>query len=424
MTGYLRLQRTVFSLQKYYKATDVLFCTGFFIYVLSLILDLSMWFFSVDTGASSTAVAVTMMRYLAYAIMLLKIVYDFGVEYKNFGYLVVFAGITGVALITSKNTMLLFYFIVILAARGVSGRMIISTTFAAQGFVLILTVLMSKIGVITDYVTDRHGRTRHFLGFQWATTSALIFLYMVFEYIYLKKGRLTISEFIVLNAINIYLFKMTDSRMAFLIVMASLTFFFIFGRCFARNRVHRYNRKKRMGRLGFFAWASVALPWLIAVGSIYLHKIYVKGSGMDKLNKLLSNRLNYGRKAIDKYGISLFGKKMVWIGYGLNDTEKGEYNYVDCSYLRLSIEYGIIFLALILLICSLIIYKANKNGEIYLAWIMIFILLISVTESRLLNFAFNPFLLMAFASLTRSRNDNIINKEVYPCITDLKSETS
>ncbi|MBQ6230917.1 MAG: hypothetical protein IJJ74_07335 [Eubacterium sp.] len=393
MTGCLTKKRVIISLRRYKSASDVLFCTGFFIYVVTLIMDLSMWTFAEDGGGNSTASAMKLIRYLAYAIMAVKIVYDFSVEYKNFKYLTVFAGVAGLALLTSKNTMIVFYFLVILAARGVSARMIISTALQAQGLTLSIAVLFSQIGLLVDYITDRSGRIRHFMGFQWATTSALIFLYMVFEYIYLKKGRINIPEFAIINIFSYYLYIMTDSRMSFLLVLASTLFFLAFGGVISKKRKPSFRR--------LFTWIIIAMPWIVAAASIYLHKIFIKGGSLDKLNVLLSNRLNYGHQAIDNYGISLLGKKMVWIGYGLNDTGKGTYNYVDCSYLRIAIEYGLIFLAMILFIYSLVIYKAYKNGRKDLVWITLFILLISVTESRLFNFAFNPFMLLAFSSLRK-----------------------
>ena len=102
-----------------------------------------------------------------------------------------------------------------------------------------------------------------------------------------------------------------------------------------------------------------------------------------------------GRAGIDEYGLKLFGNKIEWIGYDA-DWESGmKYNYVDSSYLQIALEYGIIVLAVILLLYALLIFTSIKNKKYYLCWLALIILVFCVTEPRLVKLAYNPFLLLA-----------------------------
>lgn len=76
------------------------------------------------------------------------------------------------------------------------------------------------------------------------------------------------------------------------------------------------------------------------------------------------------------------------------------YNYVDCSYLQLLLEYGVLFLIAVIGIYTVAIYRAVKVQDYYLVWILLIVLLFGITEPRLMNFAFNPFPLMAFCRLS------------------------
>lgn len=96
------------------------------------------------------------------------------------------------------------------------------------------------------------------------------------------------------------------------------------------------------------------------------------------LNSILSDRLRLGANAIEQYGFSLFGKPIEWIGFSIKKTTMEEaigYNYVDSSYLQLGLNYGLIFLGVVLLIYSIIMNRAIKRKDYYLVSIITIILL-------------------------------------------------
>ena len=112
-----------------------------------------------------------------------------------------------------------------------------------------------------------------------------------------------------------------------------------------------------------------------------------------RVNSLLSGRLRLGYQAIADYGVTLFGHPIEWIGFALGTAPDKAYNYVDCSYLQVMLEYGVVFLILIVLLYSLAIRKAIAKKRYDLCWILLFILIFSITEPRLADLAFNPFVL-------------------------------
>ena len=143
------------------------------------------------------------------------------------------------------------------------------------------------------------------------------------------------------------------------------------------------------------------LPEIICCITLLSFRLYDSSvANWSRINSLLSSRLELGAAAIKNYGYSLFGKEIEWIGfnYKTNISIADGYNYVDSSFLLLALNYGVIFLIITLIIYSFIIYRATKRKDYYLISVLITILVFSITEPRLMNFAFNPFPIILFTT--------------------------
>ena len=108
-----------------------------------------------------------------------------------------------------------------------------------------------------------------------------------------------------------------------------------------------------------------------------------------KINSVLSGRLELGCFGWRDYGFSLLGTKIEWIGFSHNATA-GAYNYVDCSYMQILLENGLIPLVIIIVVYTYIMYMAVKEKDFYLQTAVLLITAFSITEPRLLNLAYNP----------------------------------
>ena len=120
---------------------------------------------------------------------------------------------------------------------------------------------------------------------------------------------------------------------------------------------------------------------------------------------------------MEEFGIRLLGQKIDWVGYGglghVFQSLDREYNYVDCSYIQMMLEYGVIFLAIVVGIYTIAVYRAVKEEDWYLVFALLIVLGFGITEPRLMNFAFNPFPLMAFCRLRQPEIER--RKEFYLC---------
>lgn len=390
MRGKTLVEKKIYQYSTCYDVPTILFFAGFFLHELSVIIDASMWSYSAYEEVTPVGFLAKIIRFASYGLFLLKILYDCRIGKKNVLFIYAAVGIVGLSFIGSRSTQVVFYLLVMIAAIGITDKTILFSSITAQCFLLFVTIGFSAVGIIENIIKDDNtGRVRGFLGFLWATNAPILFFFIVLQYIYLKKGRISLINAGLLVFIDYLLFAYTDSKAAFAITLVAVMFFFLFG---------SFEEKGRMAKV--FKWLVILLPWILSGLTIYVQKVYNKNNPiMHKLNVFLSNRLDFGHKAIHKYGIHLFGNKIKWVGYSVADSAVvGDYNFVDCSYLKVLLEYGVVFLIMLLVIYSVIIYKAYESKKYYAVWITAFILMFGMTEPILLNLVYNPFVILAFAS--------------------------
>ena len=378
--------------------TDLLFIFTFILFCVSNFFELTVWFFVDDKPGLLFASCLKLIRYFSYFCCVLKLIFDIYYSHSYVFYSVAVAGILVLNTLASGNRRMIFYFLLILAARDVSADVIIRTFLCVYFSLMIVTVLAASVGIIEDTVQDLE-RNRHYLGFTWTTHGPMIFLFCSFCYIYLKKGFINIIETLLMLLGSFYFFKMTNSRFIFLISVGSIMFFWIFKSNRFINTV-----------TALFKRLILLSPFLIAFFSIMLHALYNPESGFwTKLNDMLSNRLALGKNAIVEYGLSLFGKPIIWKAWEYKVETVDDYNYVDCSYLNILLLNGLLFLLVVLVAYWFIMKKAYDSRNYHLVWICFFILVLSITEPRLVHLSYNPFILLVLTKMMNLSNVKVNN---------------
>lgn len=373
-----------------------LFYAAWVVFLLSIILDRTMW----AANSDSITIVLKIGRYAAYAIGMVGICLE-SFEKKSFAMLVVMIGVSVLSFLSCSNITMVLYMVLFAVAYHLDGQQFLKVSISVQIFLLGLVVIGSQFGIVEDYIFTPETRLRHGLGFSWTTTGAILFLFIVFEYIAIRKEKIKYIEFLILEIISFILYRLTDSRMAFALCSVFLVFQ-VFVKFF----------KYRFGITKFFKKLFVFVPSVICVFAIAIHYFYNPDNELwMKLNDLLSGRLRLGKQGIAEYGISLLGNSIKWVGYSA-DAVEGTYNYVDCSYLQILLEYGLIFLVMVIAIYTVIIYKAVKNENYFLLWSVIFVLIFSITEPRLMNLSFNPFPLLVMCNLDSKEKDPESEKKI------------
>lgn len=285
------------------------------------------------------------------------------------------------------NKPLLSLAILVYFSANVDYKKILKVTLVVQGIFFVISVLSSQLSVIEDVLWRReNGEIRQSLGYDFCAYPAHIMLFMTLYWFCIRE-KVTAIEIIFFGGINTALFLVTDSKADYMLCILALAGFCWIGRekyalALKRHFVLDFLMKYGAGIIGVF--------------SIALHYFYQDGNAVwVKLDNLLTNRLRYGKMAIQEYGFSLFGKVIKWYGQGgVRNNPLREYNYVDCAYLKTLLESGIIALTILIIAFYLVGKILVMQRNYFTGWAVIILLLYGIANAHLTRVAYNSIILV------------------------------
>ena len=352
---------------------------------------------------NSMLIVLSVVRYIAYSLFALHIVL---IRKLNlFTAAVVFALLPIAVYATNtvdKNEPLLLLLILIASIQTDFDKSV-RIFFIVHVLTFITLILLSLGGILGYEVVETAGRIRNFLGYGWVNRACHTWFFICLEYFYLNRGPISYKYGIVASLVNAYIYYMTDTVFGMI-----MTFGVIIIGVFNyhnRNTVKKAKDFKMVGRLSVF---SFLLSILIGIALPITYK--PSNNIMNKLNSITSGRLALGKKAIIRYGLHLGGSKLQWVGsstlmFGLGKSS--EYFYVDNSFLKLAVEYGLLFVSFIIAVYVISIWKASKRKEYTIIIVLTILGVIFIFEPYALDFAFNPFILYLFSGVAFNDNSSL-----------------
>lgn len=393
--------------KKYIFRTEFLFFIALAIYMIAKTIEISTMF----NDISWMPQLMKLLRYISYGIIAVKLIYDsIYTKIEIIKILLIFILLGLVSLHINSNILFCSFFFII-AARNINIRKLLLGAFWIQLILTIMIAVASQIGLVSDWMYNIEGRNRHSLGYVYPSYIASIFFYMVLAYMYIRKEKLHLLETIMIGVLNCIIFVLTDSKTSFVLTFLVIVVFFTL----------KYYKKELKNNLISKLLYSYSV-FGIAIISIVTCIVYNdENNFLVKINSFINNRLIMGHNALLEHGVTLFGERIRWVGFGglgyTTSALKEEYNFVDCSYVKVLLDYGIIFFVIMLSGYALVSYRAIKEKDRFLCTCILFMCIYSIIEPRIIEFGFNPFVL-SLCVLFRKNTTDTIEKN----ITEMKSD--
>ncbi len=331
------------------------------------------------------------VRYLVYALLAIKVLSDIIISRKLPSISAFAIGIIALlCFVFGKNLAPLIAVLFLLAAKDVSADKIIKISLVTLcASVVAAAISGSLFGPEFSYARP-DGTVRYSLGFIYPSHPASYLFFGALLLAAERKEKLSFLEGGIMLILNAAVFGLTNARASFF-----ATFFAVIILCLCAY-VYRKGKGELVNR--FAKMSAVAAP-ISAVVCLIFALLYHKDIGfINAIDAALSGRVALAARGIDSFGLTLFGTEINWIGLGAGGVMSAEYNFVDCSYMRIILEYGIIFGFSAAAIYCLAAIKHIKNGRAFLCLSLAAAAVYSVAEPRLINIGFNPlFLLTAVA---------------------------
>ena len=381
--------------------TDLFFLIGYGMYISLQIISSSFFSKEYDYGSIYfTGIAVSMLFVsLHYIFNYLLVDYKNVLQLIGLAAAVACVGILGTG--EFYQNLVIHSLILIYLGRDVPFRKIAILTTIITVVLTTGIFLCSQIGIITDYVFRYEIRSeRHGMGFIYALYAPNYWFNITALYLYVREKRVHWFEWLVLFVINFYLYYMTDSRLAF-----ALSVVVIIVSAVMKFRPHLPEGKTLIHRF------LVLLTPLYAIISLIVTLVYDDSiPWMSLINSKLGTRISLAQSAVNEFGINLTGKSINMVGtsaveFGIYKPE--EYNYIDNLYIQFLITQGIILTIVILIMCTVSVYRAWKAGDYFSEIIFIIIASHALLDDLVYKLHYNSFIILGFILCYQFFKENI-----------------
>lgn len=336
------------------------------------------------------------LRAILFVTVLLKTAADKSYTKKE----LIIIGFCGIAFLIAFNrgSYVIFQnlFLLIAGAKGVSAKKIVQAHLIVVVVVMIVAMAGALTGRVENLIYYQAGRRRRVsMGIVYPTDFAAHVFFCTVSYVYLRREQITELELVGLIVMDGVLYWLTDARLNVICIFVTVAIVFIHKVCY--RRAEKKGKTYRMNSI--WSMLLALTPVLCAMFMIVASTLYsMNRKIMILLNRLLNNRLVLGHKAIDLYGFSLWGKYIEAQGYG-GTIEKPEHYFVlDSSYVHMVMYYGVVLLAVVLLIWLCITFQARKSQDWMLLWCVALVMVQCMIEPHMLEIAYNPFLWLLLAN--------------------------
>ncbi|WP_334136695.1 hypothetical protein [Muricomes intestini] len=308
--------------------------------------------------------------------------------------------------------------LLIVGCRGIPFRKIAKSYLITCGILLIITITFALTGKIENFVLYQDGRrTRIAFGIIYPTDFSAHVFYLILAYCYLRKEKIKYLELGIIAMLGIFVYEFCDAR------LNTICIFLMVG-ILGYNKIRHDNAIKK-GRnysmnsvFSTFLCLSTTLSSIFMIGITLLYSPSRKG--MRLLDRLITYRLSLGKKGIDIYGFSIFGQPIRLIGNGNSQTAPKNYFFLDSSYLFVPLLYGIFVFGIILVLFLVMSFRARKEKDWTLLWLISLMSLQCIIEHHMLDISYNVLLWGTLACL---KTDAQAGKRIrFPAAESIKSK--
>ena len=268
---------------------------------------------------------------------------------------------------------------------------------AALAVGVVFVVASADLGIIGNNVETGGKRVREFLGFGWMLYPGQYAFAIACLLAYVRSRRFSVADLALCCGIAVYMYGRTLSRLSFMLTVAVAVVTWVVAR-YARSR-GRHASTPRLVRVG--GAALVAATAIAALASVGLTALFDSSVGwMARLDEftVLSGRMRYGQEAVQKYGIPLLGQQIQLVGNGLDETGKhvavGAYNWVDCMYVRMLVEDGLIVFVAFVGLATMLAWHAWRTRDVGLMIVVAACAAHGMLDDMCFSLVFNPMLLL------------------------------
>lgn len=263
----------------------------------------------------------------------------------------------------------------IVTADDINFKELLRKIVKINALCIVIIMLLAKFNIIEDLIYQRGDRTRDSFGFTYVTVFASKVFYTVAAYLYVRGKKVNYKDAIGVGLIALFIQYFCYARLSVCAMLLLLMAVFI---------------AKYIPKLVLNKWIGLVVKnsyWLLAMIIYFLSYTYKSTGIYAKLNHLLSGRLQLGHTALERYDIKVLGQYIYQKGNGGSTTPvpAHEYFFIDASYLRILLMYGLVIFVLFGIIFYFNFRSAYRVQDATFIAILLVIMITGSIDENLLS---------------------------------------
>ena len=329
----------------------------------------------------------TAQEYMDIVVYLLLIYQLFTVGKKSFNKWITTIGFLSISFIAGyiSNTDHLFAMAALVGcASRIDYEKIFKEYILISLSVFVITVVASKIDFIEN-LTHAGDRTRFGLGYVYISYPAHIILFISLSYIAIRK-KMHLIETVILIYANYFVYTYSVTRTSFVVAVLFIGIAVFVSTSHSKSHIKKKNT--------FIAYLLSSIPFLVCCFSYVIYYLYNDNNAKWKaLDDALSGRMLLGHTGLMKYSLKLLGQVINWVPYSKVTATK-EYFYIDNYYIQCGLVQGLIFLLIIIVGYSIIIYRNYIDRNYMIVIAVIGLIVYGFADYQVIDMKYHPFYLL------------------------------
>ena len=281
-----------------------------------------------------------------------------------------------------KNQIFLVYILFIMVAQFVDFEKFIRYDLKLKTVLFFLVIFLCLIGFLDNYTALSDSQMKQSLGFTHPNKFCCFAFTILMEWIYVRFEKIKLPEWILIAASCLIIKEIGASR----------TMFYVFVLVFGLFILAKMKQEIFYNRIVHFIF--VIITPLMAFLSFATTYLYAQGnSHMLALDELMTHRLLFQARFLEKYDINLFGQNIELVGTRGANLLGSERAILDNAYIKCALMYGAVFFIMLCAMYSILMHQFLKRRRADLALFALFFVLYAFGESYVLSVLYNVTLL-------------------------------
>lgn len=369
-----------------------LYSTAYCIWILGLLLGYTIYPITFSLVGSFVQAS----QYITIVLLIVKLVVDRYYSPRTVVLLTVLLSfLIGIGLQTNQLYKFIIFGLLLAGAKNVNLKKLLQYHAVILAVIMLSVFVGLKLGVISDITHwAREGKIlRHTLGFRFTTFGPNMLFHFLCIWGYIRGKKISWLELIFLAGANQYYFMYTDTKSAYYFSVLMIVFI-------ALVKIFKPSISEK--KLIWLERVSLIVCTIIPIVTTHFYEN--RTPFLIQLNNFLTGRLYLGYVALTTYKVRLLGQPIIWNTPDIFGSISGAFLYVDSSFMNMLLNFGVLFL-MVLLVSIWTLSKKNPYRNLHYSLSFIVVLLHAMWDPQFLEVWYNPFLLFLAVFVSQSPKD-------------------